>query len=257
MRPTPLARRMSDPITAALDLVDDALLASRHFNPAATRRTFSIAMNDISEAVVLPTLMRRLGEQAPEVSLLTSFPPAQELGASLYAGELDLALGFLPGLADDEIRHQTVHRGRFMCMLRHGHPLSESMSPDGLATVPHASVLTTGTGYETIRDQLDAQSSPIHTALEVSHFLALPAIVAATDLVITVPERIGELLDAASPVTLVPHPLDLPSYEIAIYWHRRLDRDAANRWLRARKWETSSAVWIGLDWASSWSRIVS
>jgi len=66
----------------------------------------------------------------------------------------------------------------------------------------------------------------------VPHFVALPFIVAESDLVAVVPEVLAER--TLAPLKLVRRelPVALPSFEVNLFWHQRVHRDAANQWLR-------------------------
>jgi DNA-binding transcriptional LysR family regulator len=43
---------------------------------------------------------------------------------------------------------------------------------------------------------------------------------------------LAKTLAAHYPLIVKPHPLALPEFEIALYWHDRYHRDPANKWLR-------------------------
>jgi len=43
---------------------------------------------------------------------------------------------------------------------------------------------------------------------------------------------LAEKLAQYYPLVLKPVPLQLPTFEIALYWHDRFHRDPANQWLR-------------------------
>src|SRR5262245_18622725 len=62
--------------------------------------------------------------------------------------------------------------------------------------------------------------------------VALAAIIAGTDLLVTVPERLGDVIQRAARVKLLPAPIELPTYLVKQHWHERYHHDAANRWLR-------------------------
>jgi DNA-binding transcriptional LysR family regulator len=63
-------------------------------------------------------------------------------------------------------------------------------------------------------------------------FLGLAAIVAGTDLLVTVPERLGDVIRQAARVKVLAPPVELPTYLVKQHWHQRYHHDAANRWLR-------------------------
>ena len=68
--------------------------------------------------------------------------------------------------------------------------------------------------------------------LRVPHFLALPTIVASSDMVATVPEPLGSAFLEAVPIKILPHPIRFAQLAIKQFWHERYHDDPANRWLR-------------------------
>ena len=78
-------------------------------------------MSDIGEMVFLPPLLERLHRTAPGVRVETRSTLQEEIEAALAAGELDLAVGFLPGLRPP-VRNARLFVDPYVCMMRAGHP---------------------------------------------------------------------------------------------------------------------------------------
>jgi DNA-binding transcriptional LysR family regulator len=78
---------------------------------------------------------------------------------------------------------------------------------------------------------LEAKRLYRRITLRVPHFLVAPAIVARTDLVLTVPRRVLETVDTSRLRTAEP-PLPLHSFAVHLVWHRRAERDPGATWLR-------------------------
>jgi len=62
--------------------------------------------------------------------------------------------------------------------------------------------------------------------------LALPAALAAADLVAAVPSRTARQIAAAAEIEILPLPVDL-STTVSMAWHRRAASDPAQAWFRA------------------------
>lgn len=56
---------------------------------------------------------------------------------------------------------------------------------------------------------------------------------ANTDLIATVPERVAQMLARIASVKLLAPPIALPRFAIKQHWHERYHQDPANRWLRS------------------------
>jgi hypothetical protein len=69
--------------------------------------------------------------------------------------------------------------------------------------------------------------------LHSPNFLSMPMIIASTDLVMTVPELIGELFGRIVDLQVLRFPFPIPAVDIKQYWHRSQHGDPGNRWLRS------------------------
>jgi DNA-binding transcriptional LysR family regulator len=67
--------------------------------------------------------------------------------------------------------------------------------------------------------------------LEIPHFLSLPTIIAASELIATVPRDIGMAFTRLAPLGLLEPPIRV-LFDVRQYWHERAHRDPANVWLR-------------------------
>jgi LysR family transcriptional activator of mexEF-oprN operon len=68
--------------------------------------------------------------------------------------------------------------------------------------------------------------------LLVATYLALPVVLAASDLVATVPQRTAVHLVAAGGLEIRPLPIDL-SVTVSMAWHRHVRTDPAQAWFRS------------------------
>ena len=69
-------------------------------------------------------------------------------------------------------------------------------------------------------------------ALMIPHFLAAPMVVARSDLVLTLPERIGRACASMLPLTVVAPPLEVGGFSVSAFWHELAANDPAHAWLR-------------------------
>ncbi|MDZ4360557.1 MAG: LysR substrate-binding domain-containing protein, partial [Variovorax sp.] len=78
-------------------------------------------------------------------------------------------------------------------------------------------------------EALAAQGLTRRVALSVPHFLFMMSVLASTDMVAMLPERLAR---GAPGLRVVEAPLEVPGYEMAMLWHERRHRDPGHRWLR-------------------------
>lgn len=93
MEPTPRALELVEPIGAALAGLRDGLAGTRDFDPAAARRSFTIAVNNHAALVMTAPLAAAAMAEAAGIRL--DFRPSGNLDTTdlLDRGELDIALG--------------------------------------------------------------------------------------------------------------------------------------------------------------------
>ena len=232
MRPTPFAQQLAQPVREALRLVQGALAQHAGFEPKRSTNTFRFHMSDIGEMVFLPGLLERVKRDAPGVKIEVVRIPIKDVHAALEAGELDLAIGFLPGLTTG-MRQQALFREHYACMLRADHPLAGAkISAKQFRLASHVLVSYAGTGHQVIEETFVRAGLSARIAARVPRFLVVPMILARTDLIVTVPSRVAAIFAQTGEFKVLPLPIAMPDFEVRLHWHQRFHQDPANRWLR-------------------------
>lgn len=233
MRPTPRAMELATPLQEALALVRRTVERAPSFDPASSNRSFNLIMTDIGDRVFLPPLLQHLKKVAPSVNIATEQLPLQEARLALESGTMDLAVGFMPKLQAG-FYQQRLFGQRYVCVVRRDHPgIGSSLSKRQFVETPHAAVVSSGTGHDIIEKALELQGIRRRIAVSNTHFLAAVDIVARTDLIVIVPQVLGEAYLDILKVKLLDPPVKLPAFDVQQHWHERFHRDPANRWLRA------------------------
>ena len=68
--------------------------------------------------------------------------------------------------------------------------------------------------------------------MRIPHLLAVPALVAQSDLVATVPRRLALAVAGNHDIKVLEHPLRLAADGVKQFWHERVHSDPAHRWFR-------------------------
>jgi DNA-binding transcriptional LysR family regulator len=233
LEPTPLADEMAGQTTAALDAVR-AVFNRSEFAPESVQRTFRIAMNDVAERLMLPALSRHLQQQAPGVSLQTSAPLVRAIQQNLENGDIDMAFGSMPHIRG-EIRQQLLNSTPYACVARGGHPdIRGSLSREQYLTASHVVAFPAGAVHgENIEHALAEANFRGRIAIRVRHFLAIPGIVNSTDLIATIPRALADSFRAGADIQVFEPPIEVPPYEVRLYWHERYHLEPGNKWLRS------------------------
>lgn len=233
MVPTPFAEQLAEPLGYALDMIHGGLNQGVRFDPANTKRTFTIGMTDIGEIVFLPTLIEHLGQQAPGVTLNTVRNTAVNLRDDMESGKVDLAIGLLPQLKAGFFQ-QRLFQQRYVCLFRRGHPLDRSrLTLADYQEAEHLVIVSAGTGHGKVDELIQKAGIKRMVRLSVPHFVSVGHILQRTALVATVPERLAQTLAEPFGLTMRPHPVRLPQVPINMFWHAKVHRAPAHQWLRS------------------------
>lgn len=229
VRPTPRAERLAPQVQAALQLLDAALQEDERFDPARSRRRFTLHMSDIGADEFLPLLMAELGRRAPGVRLQAVQLAPDAIGPALEQGRLDLAFGYLPALTGTE--RATLLTERYVVLLRRGHPLAGGLRDR--AALERLDFIVVHSHTEPAR-ALHALGLEPRIRLALPHFLVVPPILEATDLAVVLPLRPALRFAARHALQVVEPELGLPPFPVAMHWHWRAAHDPGHTWLRER-----------------------
>jgi DNA-binding transcriptional LysR family regulator len=233
LSPTPRAEQLAVAVQHVLDQIKNDLLRQPGFDAATTERTFTVNMADVGELVFLPQLYARFRDVAPNANLRTVSTPPAQLADALRSGEVDLAVGYFPGLQGAAIYQQRLFSHSFVCILRKDHPLSGGqITRKQFLDAHHAVVQQEGKSHEVFEAALEAQGLRRRIVLSIPHFLAIPLLIAESDLIVTVPYAIGVSFARMANLKMLRPPIQVPSAEVKQHWHIRFHHDPANCWLR-------------------------
>jgi len=235
MEPTEKALALREPIGAILREFESLRSAHVPFDPGRSARTFNFCVVDAGIIKLLPPLVTRLIEEAPNVRLRALQVDAPRLESTLESGKLDFAMGSFGGLGKG-IRRQPLWTERYVSVARKGHPrLTAQPTLRAFAAEKHVLVSTVGTGHahQLTERAVEAAVPAENIVCRVPMFLAAAMVVKHTDAVATLPLSIASVLADDLDLTVIRPPFRLPKIEIFQYWHARFHREPGNQWIRA------------------------
>ncbi|HEX7304210.1 LysR family transcriptional regulator [Lentzea sp.] len=223
MVPTPFALRIAPRVRSLLDEAA-ALVNAKELDPAELRRTFTIRVGD----GVVTQLVTEMAARAPGV-VLRFVPEGDESVDALRDGSVDLDIG--AGYdAESDIRSTVLFRERLVGVVRADSPLGNRPTLRQLCRYPHVSVSRRGRTRGPLDVALQAAGLQRRVAAVVPFYTAAALLVASSDHVGLVPQRLAEQFPGR--LRWFPVSADLPEIDVRLHWHARLDADPAHRWLR-------------------------
>jgi DNA-binding transcriptional LysR family regulator len=227
--PTPLAERLAPEIQEAFALLQGAVRRTRHFEPARDVAQVTVAMNDELEPSLLPRLVSHLRASVPHVRVASVRLDRPRLTTDLASGRIDLAVDVAqPTVAD--LRHAPLSGDTFCVVSARRRRLDVA----GYLAARHVTVSSRRTGLAVEDLVLSRLGHQREIAVRCQHYEAACRIVAESDLLLTMPRRHAEALNAPLGNRLLPMPLALPPVEMHVYWHRQAEADPRSLWLRTQ-----------------------
>ena len=232
MVPTERALALGPPLAQVLAGVEAVLAGPGAFDPRTAERRFVIAATDFVEFVLLPRLLGRLGREAPGVRLQIVAWPHHRVPPTLESGDVDLMIGFFPDVPAHHA-HARLFADEFVCIVRKNHPrVGARLTLKTYTELSHVLVTPESAGPGVVDVELAKRGMQRTVGLRISHFLMVPAIIAATDMVAAVSRRVAEDAARRLPLRLLPPPLPLPRGTVGQVWHARTESSPAHAWLR-------------------------
>jgi DNA-binding transcriptional LysR family regulator len=232
MVPTDAAVRLHAPLTHAFGIINVAVQQLAKFDPATAHRVFRISMSDMSEFYFLPPLLAMIDSTAPGIRIEVTNFSVESVSAAMRSGEIDLALGYVPGL-DAACVSKTLFVDEHVCVVRAGHPLRKRHpTKEDLAGLRYVYASTNATGHRMVEQWLEELNLRRDIVLRLPHFVVAPEIVQNTDLAVIFPKSIAQRFNRTKAFRILPLPFSLPPIEIQVHMHVQFSADPGIAWLR-------------------------
>jgi len=228
MQPTPVAENLIGDVRRALALLQKSLGAVARFDPRTAEKHFSLGLNDLGQALWMPSIQRAVTGQAPGVSVSCYYANREQSVEALKAGDIDLLVDS-PQVNAREFEQQRVADLRYVVSMRPDHPLSRGpLTLERYLAARHVHVSGRARGRGHVDIALHTQGLRRDVPVRVQHYAAARAIASASDLLWTVPEVYMQ----GSDWPVFDPPFEVEPLLLNLYWTRGAHDDPANCWLR-------------------------
>jgi DNA-binding transcriptional LysR family regulator len=232
MEPTARAREIAPLVSAAIEHIEAALNLGIGFDPAKSTGIFTAGMAEYAEVALVGRLAETFARQAAKATLRLTPLTGAEAAERLDNGAIDAAVAHLRALPG-HLDSMMLLRDPFVLVARRGHPLAaQSLSLETYAALDHVLVSPRGDTSGAVDRALADFGLKRRIALLVATYLALPAVLASSDLVATVPRRTAQQIAAMAEIEIMPLAIDL-SVPVSMAWHRRATSEPAQAWFRS------------------------
>ncbi len=211
----------------------DATSPQAIFDASTSTRTYTLYASDYIQFAVLPKAVSHIRQQAPHVRLRVLPPKLSGPLDMLSGNHVELYIGHYPD-PPDNLRARFLFEETCVSVMRAGHPATAcSFSLDTFLAYDHLDA-SGHAGY--FNTQIDAALQGLgkrrNVGAVLSSYLALPFVLASTDMIATLPLSVAGPLGQSAGIMLMPPPLHLPPLSISLFWHERYQADPGHSWLR-------------------------
>ena len=237
---TPLADDLVQPLRDVLLQVHGTITTKTRFDPASSKRHFSIAVSDYVTSVLMIDLLRHVKAEAPTITFELR-PIGQPAGEDLERGDLDFLIApeeYLAPVHPAELLFQDTHT----CVAWAKNPhVGSSISLDQYLQLGHVIVRV---GEAANHDERVLRRLNHRRLVEVvtPTFDLAPQLVVGTHRIATVPTRLACKYAKFLPLKLLSLPVDISPIHEKLQWHRAHSQDPANTWLRTQLKEAVARV---------------
>lgn len=233
--PTERARYLLPKVAEILHGVDVLVHDDQPFDPSQASETITMIVIDYIDFVVVPHLVDELQRRAPHILLRIVGPNPRRLGEIMSSGEIDMALTYFPA-PPGNVRTRPLFRDRMVGIARAGHPLFERpLSLQRYCDVAHVAIKPAEGAdmYNALIDSaLSNEGCQRRIAVSKPTFMGVPFLIAQSDLLSTVPERIAQRFTDIAAIRIFEPPLKLAPINVVLMWHDRTHNHPLHRWLR-------------------------
>ena len=231
MQLTARAESLRYPVQDALERVR-ALLMRDDFEPASSTHVFRLSVADHAGALLLPALLKRLREEAPNVCIRVQPWHGHLLDPYELARLVDVAIACVPGKFKG-FYQQRLFTDRDACAVRRGNPIAKRLAdPDKFLQGKHVAVVGRDFSEDLVDTWLRQEGLQRNVALTVPNYLQALHVVAESDLIAVIPERLIHAYAISLNLNAVEVPLDVGTFDEYILHPARTHADPGCVWLR-------------------------
>jgi len=233
MTPTQRAIELAAQLERALPIIEHAVYSPGTFDAKTAHKTFTLVATDYTEYCLLPKLVQHLAKVAPNVSLRVLPANNINVSAMLEDNAIDFALGFEHQMFQSStIAYSTWLTDSYATLVRREHPqIAGAITLEQFLQIPHILIAPWGEKRGVVDQVLAKQGLTRTIALQLPSVLVAPHVLTNSDYLLTLPQQIAEQVTHGNQCQLFAPPIEIPNYQLNIYWHKLNSDKPEIKWL--------------------------
>jgi len=231
MQLTLRAQSLRRAVRDALDRVQEVFVSDT-FVPASSTRTFRIFMSDYASNLILSSISKAVHRSAPgvriEVHPWGGIPADSQESVRIPDAVVACQTRDLPGFY-----RQRLFTDHDVCVMRAGHPLyGKKFNLKTFLEAPHVAVVAIEFSMDPVDKWLQEVGRPRCVAVTVPHYIEALHLVAQTELIAVIPERLVRMYASVLRLVMKTVPLDVGTFDEYLLHSARTHADPGCTWLR-------------------------
>ncbi len=234
MVPTAQGAFLMGPVTNVLTAVQHAVATKPTFDPATADRVFKVMLSDYTASVLLPSLLKTLRLEAPNIRIEV-FASDATMAVKLERREIDLAIIPDKFLSPDHPSEPLLQDGYVVVVDKFNSYIGESISLEQYVKAEHVVANNSGNRQASFEDWfLEHFNVRRKAILTVPMFSLIPEFVVDTEFIGTMHSRLAASMSKFYNIRTVKVPETFPQLCQSAQFHRLSVQDLGLTWLRAK-----------------------
>lgn len=225
--PTERCERLLAQARQMLDLLDGMAQPER-FDPARATGSVTIACNYYERILLIPRIVAALRAEAPGMTIRV----INALGDGhhrLLSREADVLVGPF-GRSESGFHTRRFHAEEYACLMDPSHPMAgKPLTVEDYFTLRHVLIDYGGGWKSAYLQELEAAGHRLEPTLTVPSPAGLAELLSGSNLVATVPRRLGARIADRLAMSDCPF---RGRFDLSVVWTARTNASAMHRWLR-------------------------
>ncbi|MBV7298149.1 LysR family transcriptional regulator [Enterovibrio paralichthyis] len=234
LQPTQYALNMHKHVSEGLSAIRFGLETNASFDPATSTREFVIGGHAYFDLVVLPQLLQKLSDIAPNITVNlrpyedNHFTPSQVLSER----EADLFLSSLPVSHPSVITSQVTEEALVVVFAKNHPRIKGELTFQQFFAEKHTALTSRRFGNYMFSNLVDQPLPARKVHYQSDSMLNLMATASVTDLLCFTPKRLADMWAEKLGLTIQPLPFSIRPVPTFVCWHKAKQHDEGLIWLR-------------------------
>jgi len=230
MEPTLACTQIAPDIIDLLARLRKVLQSCGEFDLAKSQQTFTLAIHEALEAIVLPLLQQELAQHAPASYLKSIKLDRDQMIRQLANKQVDMVVDIARPIKSP-IMHESFSSDHFMVLADRKNVDEQTLTLEHYLAAEHIVVSNRSDG--TVIEDISLLQQGINRQIKIrcQSFYTARNIIKDTNYLLTLPSLVANQL-MSDDLAIMPLPVDIPALNSHFYWHQDSENDPALNWLR-------------------------